>query len=139
MSSPLKAEFGRVVRAVITEVTVRRATVSGAVYETAPADIPVRALWDTGAGMSVISTKIVEKLALSSAGNGTLTGIGGTLSTELYDISVTLPNKVIFPVICAAEWEGHRNYDMLIGMDIISRGRFVIDSGAGKTVFTFDI
>ncbi|MDR0561592.1 MAG: hypothetical protein LBG73_02775 [Spirochaetaceae bacterium] len=132
-------EFGRVVRAVITEVMVRRATVSDVVYDTAPVDIPVRALWNTGAGMSVISTKIVEKLALSSAGMGTLTGIGGILRTKLYDVSVTLPNKLIFPQICVAEWEGHRNYDMLIGMDIISRGRFVIDSGAGNTVFTFDI
>ncbi|MDR0561590.1 MAG: retropepsin-like domain-containing protein [Spirochaetaceae bacterium] len=139
MSRPLKAEFGCVVCAVITEVMVRRATVSGVVYDTAPADIPVRALWDTGAGMSVISAKIVEKLALSSAGNGTLVGIGGAMPTELYDISVTLPNKVIFPLIRAAEWEGHRNYDMLIGMDVISRGRFVIDNCAGKTVFTFDI
>jgi predicted aspartyl protease len=137
MSQPLKVEFGRVVRAVITDVTVRRATVSGAVYETAPADIPVRALWDTGAGMSVISTKIAEHLGRSCAGMRTLIGIGGVLRTKLYDISVTLPNKVIFPIIRAAEWEGHRNYDMLIGMDIISRGRFVIDSGAGNTVFTF--
>jgi hypothetical protein len=34
MSSPFKAEFGRVVRAVIAGVTVRQATVSGVVYET---------------------------------------------------------------------------------------------------------
>jgi predicted aspartyl protease len=139
MSPPLKVEFDYIARAVITEVMIRRATVSGVVYDTAPVDIPVRALWDTGAGMSVISANIVEKLTLSSAGNGTLTGIGGAVRTELYDISVTLPNKALFPLIRAAEWEGSRNYDMLIGMDIISRGKFTIDNGAGKTIFTFNV
>jgi hypothetical protein len=133
----LEAHFDCVTRMIITEVTVRRATVSGGVYDTAPVDIPIRALWDTGAYMSVISATLAGKLAISSPDTSLLFGIGGVVRSKLYDISVTLPNKVIFPIIRAAEWGGHQLYDMLIGMDIISQGEFFLSSVSGKTVFTF--
>jgi hypothetical protein len=136
MSTPFRVNFDQITHAVITDVLVRRATLGGVVYDTPPVDIPVRALWDTGAGMSVISADLAGKLALASSGGAMLTGIGGSIRSVLYDISVTLPSKVIFPVVCA-EWGGHRLYDMLIGMDIISQGKFLIDNDTGKTVFTF--
>jgi hypothetical protein len=132
-----EAHFDRVTRTILTEVAVRRATESGIVYDTAPVDIPIRALWDTGAYMSVISASIAKQLGLTCVDQRAITSIGGTILSNRYYLSLMLPNKVIFPELYVAEWGGHRFYDMLIGMDIISQGNFSIANDAEKTVFTF--
>jgi hypothetical protein len=134
----LEARFDCVTRTIITDVVVRRTAKPGSFVRGAPiVDIPTRALWDTGAYMSVISASLAQHLGLAVINTDKLTGIGGTILSNRYDISVTLPNKVIFPLVYVAEWGGHRFYDMLIGMDIISQGNFSIANDTGKTVFTF--
>jgi hypothetical protein len=134
----LEARFDRITRTIITDIEVRRTAKPGSFVSGAPVvDIPTRALWDTGAYMSVISASLAQQLGLAVINTDKLTGIGGTILSNRYDISVTLPNKVIFPLVYVAEWGGNRFYDMLIGMDIISQGEFFLSSVSGKTVFTF--
>lgn len=82
---------------------------------------------------------MVKKLGLTAIDLWRIIGIGGTVVSNRYDISVTLPNKVTFPIVRVAEWDGNRRYDMLIGMDIISRGNFSIINDTGKTVFSFKV
>jgi hypothetical protein len=47
--------------------------------------------------MSVISASLAQRLKLIAVDTDKLTGIGGTILSNRYDISVTLPNKVVFP------------------------------------------
>jgi hypothetical protein len=84
--------------------------------------------------MPVISAGAAQKLGLVSVDVRGVTGIVGTVLTNRYNIALTLPNN---PKIRVAEWDGGRNYDMLIGMDIISQGNFYLQNSGGKTVFTF--
>lgn len=68
-----------------------------------------------------------------------ITGISGTMMAKSYDVIVTLLNNMTFSLVNVAEWDGCRHYDMLIGIDIISRGDFRIVNRTGKRIFTFKV
>ncbi len=91
------------------------------------------AIWDTGAQMTVISSKLVTALGLKPYGKGTLTGIGGENNVETYRIHVLLPNGFL---ACDVEaYCSNIEDDILIGMDIIALTDFVISNVDGNTVF----
>lgn len=98
-----------------------------------------RALWDTGATASVITQKIVDELGLKPIGMTKVhTASHSDIVAEVYLVSIFLPNRVVVPNIKVTKGNitGH---DMLIGMDIISRGDFAITYNGGNTTFSFRI
>lgn len=52
-------------------------------------------------------------------------------------VNIVLPNRVAFIVVPVTEAPLTGNEDMLIGMDIITAGDFVITNKNKKTVFSF--
>lgn len=95
-----------------------------------------KAIWDTGATGTVITQKVIQECHLQPIGIVEVHGISGTVRVNQYLINVGLPNNVIVTNIKAvvAELEG---VDVLIGMDIISRGDFAVTNFNGKTVFSY--
>lgn len=103
-----------------------------------PKVVTFRALWDTGATCSTISPKVAEILGLRHYRFVNVFHAQGESQTKLYKVNILLPNNVGFPVMTVLEGNLH-DFDVLIGMDIISRGDFVITNRGGKTLFSFQI
>jgi len=94
------------------------------------------AAWDTGAQFTLISPRVVEALAIKPSGKGQYMGIGGDQESDTYLVHIGLPNGQLKPYVNAycADLD---DYDMLIGMDIITETDFLITNADGKTTFQF--
>lgn len=79
------------------------------------------AIWDTGATNSVITQKVVEECGLSPISMVKVHTAGGEALSNVYLVSIGLPNKVIIPQIRVSEGTISGDAEVLIGMDIIKR------------------
>ena len=101
---------------------------------------PVRALWDTGTSITVITPEVANKLPLEKYDRKiNLNGLMGRSDADLYFAHVILPNgKASWPMLVAVN--DLPNVDMLLGMNFILGGRLTIERKAdGGTRFTFDL
>mgnify|MGYP005867161797 CR=1 FL=1 len=95
-------------------------------------------LWDTGATGTVISKRCAKKLGLKPISKTKVYHADGESIVNVYVINLFLPNQVAFSFVKITE--GTLNgADLLIGMDIISRGDFVVTNFGGKTTFSFRV
>jgi hypothetical protein len=97
------------------------------------------ALWDTGANRTFISDKVIQECKFIPSGK--VCHVSGSraqrVETELFSISLRLPNDVVFSPLQVARAEGFTKGDVLVGMDIISLVDFAITNQNSKTIFTF--
>jgi len=97
----------------------------------------MEALWDTGANITFINEKIINKFNLKPIGDGfTDTLSENRLPTKQYRINLILSNNINFPnieVACGYT----KTCDILIGMDVISQGDFAISNYNGKTKMVY--
>lgn len=94
-------------------------------------------IWDTGATASVVSRRVIDKCGLKPTGMAQAHTAGGIVPTETYLVNIMLPNGVGFSNITVTRGDLSEGADILIGMDIITRGDFVITNKNGNTVFSF--
>jgi hypothetical protein len=104
--------------------------------------VNVEALWDTGATVTCIKPALFSRLNLypSDASNYvTLTGIGGEITANSTLVNLFLaPNFIIeYCSVYVADFPGEA--EVLIGMDIIGIGDFVICNADNKSSFSFAI
>ncbi|KWT83998.1 preprotein translocase subunit SecA [Candidatus Magnetominusculus xianensis] len=95
-----------------------------------------RAIWDTGATNSVITRKVVDDLGLKPTG---MAKVANTLTVEkvhTYEVTIFLPNKVYINGLTVTVGK-MADFDILIGMDIISKGDFAVTHREGKTTLSF--
>lgn len=98
--------------------------------------MPIVALWDTGATVSAISSNVVSKLGLFPVDKAENYTAAGLQIVDLYYIDIALPNKVIVSNLRVTECI-LPDFDVLIGMDIITAGDFAIANAKGMTRFSF--
>ena len=86
-----------------------------------------KAVWDTGATRSSINIKIVKDLGLSPINMCSVIGVTGREKVYTYYLVIRSPHKVyhFLDPIPATKMED----EVLIGMDVISRGDFVLIEG----------
>jgi len=96
----------------------------------------VRAIWDTGASHSVISSKFAKQLNLKPTGVTKVNGVNGQHESSQYLVSITLENGIKFAPVQVTEGV-FVDFDVLIGMDIIATGSFAITNKNGKTTMSF--
>jgi hypothetical protein len=102
-----------------------------------PTPTEFSAIWDTGATNSVVTQKAIDDCGLKQIGVAQVSGVGGTTIEPTYLVSIRLPNGVGFnPVTVTRGILGHGS-NVLIGMDIITMGDFVITNKSGLTIFSF--
>lgn len=101
---------------------------------------PVRALWDTGTSITVITPEVASKLPLTKFDREiVLNGMDSQRRSDLYFASVFFPNGKIFGPILVAVQE-IPTVDILLGMNVILGGKFSIERKPdGGTRFTFDM
>ena len=94
------------------------------------------AAWDTGAQFSFVSPRVVNELGLVALGKGEYMGIGGDQVSDIYTVHIGLPNGRL---ICNVDvyCTDLDDYDILLGMDIITETDFLITNKGNKTVFSF--
>ncbi|MCH8123865.1 MAG: aspartyl protease family protein [Bacteroidetes bacterium] len=98
----------------------------------------VRALWDTGATGSVVTASMAKELDLVPIDQMETTGVHGTKRVNVYAIDLRLPNDVTVLGMTVSEADGPtHDFDVIIGMDVITLGDFAVSNYQGQTVFSF--
>ena len=98
---------------------------------------PVTALWDTGTSMTVITPDVARKLKPKVIDTIVLNGLGGTRRVPVCAASVLLPNGLAYGPIAMAI-DVLPTADVLLGMDVISIGTFLLEPKPdGGTKFMF--
>ena len=134
--SSFRKEFDTLADAIISNVVVTDAVEVG---ENLPAPryfYSEAAAWDTGAQFTFISPRIVDALGLKPTGRGRFMGIGGDQESDTFTVHIVLSNGKVMQnaeVYCS----DLDDYDLLIGMDIITQTDFLITNQDGKTTFQF--
>lgn len=129
-------EYKRRADAIVTNAIVMPA---GDVMEGRPLPPYVyteKAAWDTGAQVTIISPRLVESLGLLPCGKGQFMGIGGDQESDAFMVYVGLSNGDLIgdiKVYCS----DIDDYDILLGMDIITETDFLITNKDGQTKFQF--
>ena len=86
----------------------------------------------------MISERVVKSLGLEPTGVARVYHANGESMVNTYSVNIFLPNNAVFyvPMVTEGILTGT---DVLIGMNIISRGDFAITASKGKTKFSFQI
>lgn len=96
--------------------------------------------WDTGANMTNISQSVVQRLGLVPCGQVQAYTPSGCEIQRTFIVDIVLPNNFVITNLKVVESKiGEQGIDLLIGMDIISKGDFAISNHNGNTKFTFRI
>jgi hypothetical protein len=107
--------------------------------------IDAKALIDTASNVSGVSPAIVRQLGLTPVGPPTTTtGIGGTFSVQLYRASLQLrdagiPTLPMFtnPSLLVMELPPGPSYNVLIGMDVLTQCKLIVDGPGGFFTLEF--
>lgn len=98
----------------------------------------VIALWDTGATLCCVSEDVVKQLSLIPTGKVRMSTPSSAYKlVDTYLVDLLLPNDILVQDVVVAHSEiGAQGIGLLVGMDIISRGDFLITNNK-ETVFSF--
>lgn len=94
---------------------------------------------DTGATSSMLTETIARELDLIPSGNITVSGVHGTENANMYEVDIIFGNRCILRDMPVSGANGDAGFDLLIGMDILSKGELYLSNENGKTVFRFGI
>ncbi len=100
--------------------------------------ISQNAMWDTGATNTLISPKIIQTLKLKPFGKSSISSANGVIEANSYLIHVGLPSGSIITNILALE-NDNEDYEIVIGMDIITQGDFAFSNKDEHSTFSFRI
>lgn len=100
-------------------------------------DIETNAIIDTGATKSAISCKLAERIKLLERGTIVVTGVHSKTIATKYMATISLPNEIIFRDTTLIGINSIGGFDVLIGMDILTKGNFAVSVANGKTYFSY--
>ena len=131
---PVVERYDRIVRDIQSNLVV---VGSGERMAGSKTPVVVKAIWDTGAYGSVISTKVAQELGLVPVGVKPIQTANGTYEAYAYVVDMMLPNKLVIRGVEVSESD-LKVCDALIGMDIISMGDMKV-TNKPTTKFIFRI
>ena len=132
----LTVDYDDLARSLITEVIIQPAFDPGQITETDMPYAPFLAILDTGATITTISQKVVQTLHLHPIGVIQVDSISHRYFSNVYLVNIALRNKVGLSAMHVVEGN-IRSADVLLGMDVITRGDLAISNKNGKTTFSF--
>ena len=130
----LRVEYDEVVQRISTELDVSECNDSENLRRIK------KAVWDTGSTTSCIADRLAGECGLRPVDTGIIITATGQAEVPIYMLDlhlsrdITIRNVKVFgsPMM-------NRDVEFLIGMDVISKGRFTVDSIEGKTTVSFTI
>jgi len=102
-----------------------------------PQLVQFQAIWDTGATNTVITQNVIDRCGLKPIDITKTHTAGGIRNSNVFLVSLGLPNGILIPVLKVTDGDLSKDFDVLIGMDIIIQGDFAISNFNGKTTFSF--
>ena len=103
-----------------------------------PTRTATKALWDTGASRSVITTELSTSLGLIPVGTREVHHGDGVSVRNEFIVNLFLPNHVCMVGVLATEFPAsHERFSVLVGMDVICVGDFSITNLNGRTWMSF--
>jgi hypothetical protein len=103
--------------------------------------LATKGIWDTGAQKSIITPYLADLLKVQPVNRMIVGGITGKSPADIVMITLEIPNNGIHKnlevAVCPFNTNPDSDMQMLIGMDIISQGDFVLSNGDGYTLFSF--
>lgn len=90
--------------------------------------IKYKAIWDTGSSETTISEKVVKQLNLNKHGYVILSTINGERKSDKYLCLLSLIGHSKSISINPACFGNRNDFDIIIGMDIISYGKFLLEN-----------
>lgn len=103
-----------------------------------PQIISTKAIWDTGASCTVISSEFARRVGLISTGKTMVTGVNHVSEENTYVVNIYLPNHVCIGYLKIVEAPALAGgAGILIGMDIIGSGDLSVYTEDGKTIMTY--
>ena len=99
--------------------------------------VKLNALWDTGATQCVISESFAERIGLAKVGEATMNHAGGSSRVNVYIADIELLNKVVVRDVKLLSTKSINDFDMIVGMNVITMGDFCITNRGGVTVVSF--
>src|ERR1700683_3442702 len=95
-----------------------------------------QAIWDTGATNSCVSQKVIDECGLKPSGQVQVFGVHSDQLSDTFLVCIGLPNQMGIPSLRVTKGQ-LKNVDVLIGMDVITRGDLAVTNLNGNTVFSF--
>lgn len=95
------------------------------------------ALWDTGANRSVITKRVFNELSLQCVRRVKVMGVNSKSIVPLVMVDIALPCEILFNECYAAVCDIGGGVDVLLGMDIITAGDFLITNN-DTTVLSYN-
>lgn len=114
----IEKTFPAVSKQIITSVNILQPHAKGAAFQVEATNI--KALWDTGASFTAISNRLSRQMNLPRLGTRKMASANG-----------------VVPQVAALCFAGAYNFDILIGMDIISQGTFLVNTIGKSMHFSF--
>ncbi|MBR2884331.1 MAG: hypothetical protein IKB93_06005 [Clostridia bacterium] len=100
----------------------------------------VNALWDTGSTESLISENIVKMIDPILKSKAKYVTKDTVIESETYAVSLSLSEEITFRDVLVKKADlSEKNVDIIIGMDLISRGDFEIRNYNNLIEFAFRI
>ena len=123
--------FDNIVNRILIDCSIGIAHMSGV-------DRPMKALWDTGACCTCIATSVAQAMGLVKINERELIGADNKpFMADVYCVRLTMGHFIIsFIEVCGIPMDGKAE-NMIIGMDVITKGDLSITNYQGKTVLTF--
>ena len=104
-----------------------------------PVAVRYQCLWDTGATISAITKRVATDLGLATEALIPIQHAGGvSVDVPQHYVNLQLPGGMLIVGRAVAQLP-LASFDVIVGMDIISRGDFAISNFDGVTTFTFRI
>lgn len=99
-----------------------------------------KALWDTGSTGSAISEDLAKTLGLIPVTKRNVIGVNTVEVRDVYQVDIYLPDNVRIANASVTSYPPNRlPFNVLIGMDIITRGDFAVTHADELTAFSFRI
>ncbi|MCL2187117.1 MAG: retroviral-like aspartic protease family protein [Treponema sp.] len=98
--------------------------------------IAAKALIDTGASRSAVSSLFVQTAKLISYGKCSIRQSRGEYISSVYTVDIIFPHGMYAHNIKAAEFFGHHEFDFIVGMDILRMTDIAISNAGGITVLS---
>ena len=94
------------------------------------------AVWDTGATNTLISSKVVQNLGLKPYGTSGFSTANVIVEAKVYEIHLAIPSAGVVCNVMAME-KDDEDYEVVIGMDVISQGDFAFTNHDGHSTYSF--
>lgn len=97
-------------------------------------------IWDTGNSKTVISSELAQRLGIDTTGESHMRGSSfGQGKATSATVNISIGDDVIPMVeVDVIEFASKEHYDVILGMDVIARGCFEVDSTSGATMLVFE-